>query len=405
MAIPTPVKKKVALPGEDIEDQVQQTAMGKLAQGLEGPSQGLQTSIGQGRSAVAQFAADTGRATAAQAVKGGALGQGTQTSLMQGARQSVMSQLGKNEANNAQMVSDEGKAFMDKALDIGQQNKQLKQNQNQFDVTAGQEDKKIANQETQFNTSTTNQVNQFQTTAGQNQQQIDAQKDQFAQTLATNKDQFAKNLGMENTKLIASLGADIPAVATKLMTTAMGQTGQPLSPAEKADLQKWYDDAKAKGDKMDAQMDTLITKMITEATAPKGAMSTLADTQANDQLTTDTLTKKLASGEALTKDDYDAGIKANAFPQFTAATIPKAEHVNEFLQKNPNGVVNIGGTPYKVVQGDKVRTGAGTFTNQERHTDVVTVQDTAGNVKYIYDGKINDKMPKKVSNDISPFGF
>lgn len=407
-----PVKKKVVMPGDVQDEQVQRTAMGKLAEGLNGPSAGLEASIGQGRSAVAQFAKDTQRQAAQTAVKSGALGQGTQSGLVQGARQSVMTQLGNNEANNAKMVSDENKAFMDKALDIGQQNKQLKQNQNQFDVTSGQTQEQINNQASQFQTSTgleqqkiQNQASQFKTTSGQTQQQIDAQKDQFAQNLATNKDQFAKTMGMENTKLVATLGADIPGIATKVMNAALGANGTPLSDSEKADLGKWYDDQKAKGEKMDAQMDTLINKMVSDATAPKSAMTTLAETQGQDQLTTDTLTKKLASGAQLTPDEMSAGIKANAFPQFTASTIPRGSNVQDFLAKNPNGVVNIGGQPYKVVGGDKVRTGAGTFSNQERHTDIAVVQDANGQTKYIYNGKVNDNKPGSVSNDISPFGF
>jgi hypothetical protein len=413
-----PVKKKLVLPGEG-EAEVQATAMGRLAEGLEGPSQGLQTSIGQGRSAVAQFARDTGRQAAQTAVKTGGLGQGTQNSLVAGARQSVMSQLGANEANNAKMISDEGKGFMDKALEIGQQNKQLKQNQSQFDVTSGQTQQQINNQASQFGVSAglekervgqgqqqiNNQASQFATTSGQNQQQIDNQKAQFTSTLETNKDQFAQTMGMENTKLIATLGADIPVVASKLMNTAMGQTGQPLSDAEKGDLKKWYDDAKARGEKVDAQMDTLIQKMITDATAPKSAMTTLAETEANDALTADTLKKKMASGAPLSQTDIDAGIKSNAFPQFTAETIPRGDNVNGFLQKNPNAVVNIGGKAYTVQGGDSYRTGSGTFSNQERHTDIAIVKDQQGNTKYIYNGKLNDKPPKTVSNDVTPFGF
>ena len=407
-----PVKKKVVMPGDVQDETVQRSAMAKLAEGLNGPSAGLEASIGQGRSAVAQFAKDTQRNAAQTAVKSGALGQGTQTGLAQGARQSVMTQLGANESNNAKMVSDENKAFMDKALDIGQQNKQLKQNQTQFDVSSGQTQQQINNQASQFQTSTgleqqkiQNQASQFQTSAGQTQQQIDAQKDQFKQTLATNQDQFAKTMGMENTKLVATLGADIPGVATKVMNAALGANGTPLTDAEKQDLGKWYDEQKAKGEKMDAQMDTLIQKMVSEATAPKSAMTTLAETQGEDALTADTLNKKLAAGETLTHTELRQGIKANAFPQFTAATLPRGGNVQDFLAKNPNGVVNIGGKAYTVKGGDSARTGAGTFSNQERHTDYAVVQDVSGQTKYVYDGKVNDKPPKTVSNDISPFGF
>jgi hypothetical protein len=122
-------------------------------------------------------------------------------------------------------------------------------------------------------------------------------------------------------------------------------------------------------------------------------------------LVADTLKKKMATGAPLSQEEITSGIKANAFPQFTAETIPRGNHVNEFLQTNPNALVNIGGQAYKVLQGDSYRTGSGTFSNQERHTDVAVVQDQQGNKKYIYNGKLNDKPPKTVSNDISPFGF
>lgn len=403
-----PVKKRLAIPGVDAPDldaQVQNAAMKNLATGLEGPSKGLSASIGQGRSAVAQFAKDSQRQAATQAVKTGAVGQGTEAGLVQGTRQSVMGALAKNEANNAQLISDEQKGYMDKALDIGMKNKELKQNQGQFDVTAGQEGQKIANQASQFQTSAgqdqqkiNNQAAQFATTANQTQQQIDAQKTQFGQTMAAQKDELTQKMGLENTKLLADLGGAIPTVATKVMDGLLGKTGQPLTPSDKADLSKWYDDQKAKGAKMDAQMDKLIENMVNEAVNPqKSAMTQLADTEAANQLTSQTLQTKLSSGQPLSADEMQAGVKANAFPQFTAATLPVGSgNVNNFLKTNPNAVVNIGGTPYKVVGGSSPRTGHGTFSNQARHTDVTEIQDAQGNTKYVYNGKINDKMPKTV---------
>lgn len=388
--------------------------MGRLAQGLAGPSQGLQTAIGQGRNAVAQFARDTQRQAASQAVKAGALGQGTQTALGQDVRQSVMSKLGANEANNAQLISNEGKAFMDKALDIGQQNKQLAQNQSQFDVTAGQNQQQINNQAGQFKDSQTlerermaQQQGQFNTTSGQNQQQIDNQRAQFDQTLQLQKDELAAKVGQQNLSILSQLGGDIPVIASKVMNQVLGAAGAPLSDAEKADLGKWYDQQKAKGEKMDAQMDSLIQSMVKEATNPtKSAMTQLAEKEGENELAAQNLNTKLAQGGQLTPDEIKLGISSGAFPQVAATQVPAGKHVAEFLKKNPNGIINVGGSAYKLVKGSSPRTGSGTFSNQERHTDVAEVVDMAtGQTKYFYNGKLNDKMPKTVSNDITPFGF
>ncbi len=390
-----PVKKKLVLPGEG-EARVQATAMGRLAEGLEGPSQGLQAGIGQGRSAVAQFAKDTQRNAAATAVKTGGLGQGTQNSLQANARQTVMSQLGANEANNAKMISDEGKSFMDKALEIGQQNKQLQQNQNQFERTAGQEDTRIKNQAGQFDTSIglekervgqgqqqiNNQASQFATTAGQNQQQIDNQKSQFAQSMETNKDQFAQTMGMENTKLIATLGADIPVVASKLMATAMGQTGQPLSDAEKGDLKKWYDDAKARGEKIDSQMETLITKMVTDATAPKSAMTVLAEQDAEQELAKRVAEQREASGNPLTATEQAAAVKAGAYESYTPTSFPPPGDGQKALVGK---TINVGGTAYKV-------------TGYQRLTGTVSLQGPDGKSKQIWGGKLQDRSPNAKGN-------
>jgi hypothetical protein len=388
--------------------------MSRLAQGLAGPSAGLASSIGQGRNAVAQFAKDTQRQAASQAVKAGAVGQGTQTALGQEVRQSVMSKLGANEENNAQMISNEGKAFMDKALDIGQQNKQLAQNQSQFDVSSGQNQQQINNQASQFQTTAgqnqqqiDNQKSQFATTSGQNQQQIDNQKTQFGETLQLQKDELAAKVGQQNLSILSQLGGDIPVIASKVMNQVLGASGAPLSDAEKGDLGKWYDQQKAKGEKMDAQMDTLITSMIKEATDPKkSAMTQLAEGEAEKQLQAQNLQQKLSTGAQLTPDEIKQGIASGAFPQVAATAVPAGKHVAEFLKKNPNGVINVGGGAYKLVKGSSPRTGSGTFSNQERHTDVAEVVDMAtGQTKYFYNGKVNDKMPKTVSNDVTPFGF
>jgi hypothetical protein len=85
--------------------------------------------------------------------------------------------------------------------------------------------------------------------------------------------------------------------------------------------------------------------------------------------------------------------------------VPGNTQVREFLKANPSGMIKLGNDYYQILEGGNTRTGSGTFTNQERHTDWAKVRDSKGNTKYIWGGKINDAPPKQTSNDITPFGF
>lgn len=363
---PAAAPAPAAPPAANSDEGVQNTAMSRLAQGLAGPSQGLQTAIGTGRNAVAQFARDTQRQAANTAVKSGALGQGTQTALGQEARQSVMGKLVQNEGQNAQMVSNEGKAFMDKALEVGHQNKTLKQQQGQFDVTAGQEATKIANQASQFGVSAgqdqqriTNQASQFATTAGQSQQNIDNQKTQFGENLKLQRDELDNKIGQQATENMIALGGDIPTIAAKVMDGVLGKAGTPLTTEEKADLQKWYDEKKAKGEKLDTQMETLIDKMVKDSVNPDKTAKDVAGEARN------TAMKAILDGSkpitSMTPADWtevagDPGMMqtlAQNNPQFKpTATVPKTKSAADWQKSGlaPGDVVMQDGKPMKIVE-------------------------------------------------------
>lgn len=113
--------------------------------------------------------------------------------------------------------------------------------------------------------------------------------------------------------------------------------------------------------------------------------------------------KAIRAGEKLTPEQEASAVKNGTIPEFTAANLGgyKDQKVADLIGKP----INIGGKVYTVVRGSRTRTGAGTFTNQERHTDWTEIKDSSGKSYYVYNGKINEKPPKEVSNDISPFGF
>jgi hypothetical protein len=126
-------------------------------------------------------------------------------------------------------------------------------------------------------------------------------------------------------------------------------------------------------------------------------------TDANTQADKGKLTSKIQAGESLTPTEETAAIKNGAIPTFTPANLGggKDQKVADLIGKP----INIGGQVYTVVKGDRTRTGAGTTSVQERHTDWTEIKDKDGKSWYVYGGKLNEKPPKKVSNDFTPFGF
>ena len=113
--------------------------------------------------------------------------------------------------------------------------------------------------------------------------------------------------------------------------------------------------------------------------------------------------EKIRSGGKLTEEEQKTAIAKGTIPEFTPSNLGgyQDQKVADLIGKP----INIAGKVYTVVQGSRTRTGAGTFTNQERHTDWTEIRDQDGKSWYVYGGKLNEKAPKSVSNDISPFGF
>lgn len=126
-------------------------------------------------------------------------------------------------------------------------------------------------------------------------------------------------------------------------------------------------------------------------------------TDANTQADKSKLSGMVQAGEKLTPEQETAAIKNGAIPTFTPSNLGgyKDQQVADLIGKP----INIGGKVYTVVKGDRTRTGAGVFANQERHTDWTEIRDSDGKSWYVYGGKLNENPPKKVSNNISPFGF
>lgn len=124
-------------------------------------------------------------------------------------------------------------------------------------------------------------------------------------------------------------------------------------------------------------------------------------TDATKQADKAAIEEKIRAGEKLTEKEQTAGVKNGAIPEYTAGNLPKNKLGADLIGKP----INIGGTVYTYVQGSRTRTGAGTFTNQERHTDYAEVKNASGASLYVYDGAIHDRPPKKISNDVTPFGF
>lgn len=110
---------------------------------------------------------------------------------------------------------------------------------------------------------------------------------------------------------------------------------------------------------------------------------------------------KIANGTPLTPKETTKAVSNNLIPEYTLGNLPGYKDGADLVGKP----VNIGGKVYTYVQGSRTRTGAGTFTTQERHTDWAQVKDSDGNNFYVYDGKFNTNPPKKTANDITPWGF
>lgn len=184
--------------------QVANTAMQKLAQGLNGPSAGTQAAMDQANETMAQYARQVEAQAGARAAKTGALGQGSANALADDTRQNIMARLAQTTQANTQLVSDEQKSFMDRA------------------IQAGEASQNIQNQ--------------------------------------------TRSLDQASMQMLERLGGDIPVVATKLMDFAMGKTTGALTPEEKTQLNTWYAEQKAKGEKLEGNIDKLIEKAISDAT-------------------------------------------------------------------------------------------------------------------------------------------
>jgi hypothetical protein len=70
-------------------------------------------------------------------------------------------------------------------------------------------------------------------------------------------------------------------------------------------------------------------------------------------------------------------------------------NTKQWLAENATGGwTKIGGTPYKVVSGERAKTGS-TFWGSDTHTDYAKLQDQGGNTLYLLDdGTISNTPPK-----------
>jgi hypothetical protein len=120
-------------------------------------------------------------------------------------------------------------------------------------------------------------------------------------------------------------------------------------------------------------------------------------TEGTKKAEADAIVEKLRTGAKLTPEEETAAVKSGTIPEYTAANLPRGGG-NQSVADLVGKPVNIGGKVYTVVKSDTTRTGAGTFTTQYRHTDWTEVKDQSGKSWYVYDGKLNEKPPKKIKS-------
>ena len=350
-------------------------ALDAIIAGLDGtPSAAVQNQITAAREMIAKASQAAARQTARDVSVSGALGQGTQNAALTGLRQSAVEQLANTELGNSQLVANEQEQMRQAAINAYENSKNREQNQSQFE-----------------------------TNANQNQQQIDNQAAQFEKNLAS-----ADRSTMLNA--LERMSVDNPVLAAKLtdymMKDGSGAIGA-FTDSEKAQINKYVADKKTTQDKLDAANIKLLDSLPGMIDANNNSQSD-AQKEAERQKAVSEATRKLQSlqpGQKLSDSDFATLNAANAIPKATLITIPKYTETANWLKDNPTGIVSIEGQQYKVLEGGRTRTGAGTTRVQERHTDWVKVIDPAGVTKYIWDNGIHDTPPKEVSNDWTPFGF
>jgi len=364
---PPPAPGVPANPGQ--APDVYGSVLKQLADGLNGaPTPGTQAAITQSREAVAQYAKAAQNRAAAVAAKNGSIGQGTANTMANAVRGDVLGELANSELNNAQLVSNEKQAFIDKAMQAGQFA------QNRADNNA-----------------------------------------QFAATMEQRKAEFDKNFGATEAanyrNQLERMALDNPVLASKLTNYLLeGKSGAVggFTSQEKAEIQKYVADKKGQQDKLTEVMNSIIGAIPGQIEAGNKVTAD-ATKKAEEQTQLDGYTKKLntlPAGGYLTEDEFKALEASGGVKRYSAQNLPTdTQGYQALVASTPHGIISVDGVQYRIGAFSQPRTGAGTFSNQERHTDVIELIAPNGTKKYAYDGKIADTPPKTVSNDITPWGF
>lgn len=126
------------------------TVLSRIEEGLQGPSQAVQTMMRQGNEAVAQRARQLESAAGARAAKSGMIGQGNENTLADDVGRDILSTLSKQQQDNTILVGNEQQQFLSQAQDALQRQQQQQQAYNAAIGQLAQSNPVLAAKFTQF---------------------------------------------------------------------------------------------------------------------------------------------------------------------------------------------------------------------------------------------------------------
>jgi len=348
-------------PPQSGPDALYDNALGQIADGLQDkPLPGTQAAILQNREALATYAKRAEAAAGAQAVKGGALGQGTANQMAQGVRGDILSELANTELQNTQLVSNEKQALIDKAVQAGQFGQTMDARKNEFSATMNQ------------------RAGEFEKTFGANE--------------AGNYRNQLERMAMDNPVLAGKL-------TDYLLAGNTGAVGS-FTPEEKEQIKTFVAKKQGQDDKLTDVMNTIIG-----AIPGQVAAGTKADADAQKKADDATVLQErvgrmsnLAADKFLEEADFKALEASQDVKRFTLTTIPAGA---EATQTYGGKVISIDGKQYKYVKSDNITTSwdsRGILPDKRDATTYVEVVDSSGAHKFIYNGQVHDAPPKKDNN-------
>lgn len=321
------------------------------------PLPGTAAAIQQNRQALATYAKSAEARAGMQAAKNGSFGQGTANQMANAVRGDILGELANSELENTKLVSAEKQGLLDKAIQAGQ--------------------------------------------FGLNQ---DARRQEFTATMAQRKDEFTQTFGAQQgqdyVNRLERMSLDNPVLASKLTDYLLsGKTG-PLgsfTAQEKAEIQKYVAENKGRQDKLTEVMNTIIGSIPGQITASNQAdADAAAKIKAGEALEA---AKKefnsLPKEQFLAPDKFKLLEENQVIPRYSIATLPSTpEGVVDLLRTYPSGTVSLDGEQYKVVKGGvHVKESGNALISSRKDYPYVQVIDAAGQVKFIYNGEIHDKLP------------